>query len=105
MRSISDDFDSCSIGKTEEHNGLLVSIQVRGKRVSPQRQDESLPRRPFYISDFQHFQQDQVTGFFVVEANTKQHLNRALFSNPTLYRLDFQGVNYIFVKIYYKSYI
>ena len=68
------------MGDMERHRGLLVTLNIGGIATSPSTLETALPERPFYISDFRHFNQREVAGHFVIEANSKQHLNREKFT-------------------------
>ena len=96
LRSVPNDLDSCSIGDSERHDGLLLTLDITGSSVSPSEQDMNLPERPYYISNFLNYT-GKIGGYFVIEANSKQHLNREKFSKPNYYRLAIFSKRHIFI--------
>jgi len=48
LRSVPDELDSCSIGDTERHDGLMLTLVITGDEVSPSNQNTALPQRPYY---------------------------------------------------------
>ena len=63
-----------------------MTLRITGSDVTPSIQETTLPMRPFYVSNFLNHTKEQVTGHFVVEASSKQHLNREKFRGPDYYR-------------------
>ena len=95
LRSVPDDLDSCSIGDSERHDGLLLTLDITESSVPPSKQDTNLPERPYYISDFLNYT-GKIGGYYVIEANSKQHLDREKFLKPSYYRLAIFSKRHIF---------
>ena len=77
--------DAASIGRSQRHDGLLLTIKVTGVDASTTL-ETTLPARESFVQDFRELTQNEVKGRFVIEAGQDMNLNRGRFVNETNYR-------------------